>query len=426
MSTQFVNKLPRLFCSADVLNELIQKVQAQAGSDEIKKKHYADLPFAVEILDLPYTMVWTPATEDTTEILSDVGYPADRGSDALMLMFHRYDDGTAIEEIKAMVVATDSEGERGISSMCKDRGLGSNINAFYMAVIGTNRLLQDEGIYNQYSKLNHIKEGMLLDAEGGRISVKVVSGKDRPDMECFINKGTFNIDCKTRRPYADEDNEYNDDEEEAEGAHEEMSDFQIEDGVLVRYNGHATDVMIPTGVTAIGNGASMTFFQSGVEKVTVPDGVTTIGGYAFYNCGTMKSINLPASIETVEHHAFRQCSSLTTISIPDAVETVGRECFWGCVGLAEIRLPKNLKVIEEKAFSGCISVPEIEIPDGTEVIEDGAFWGDGCLKKVTIPASVKNIGDMVFCDCDNLTIYGIKGSYAEKYANDNDISFKTI
>ena len=424
MSTQFVNKLPRLFCSADVLNELIQKVQAQEGSDEIKKKHYADLPFAVEILDLPFTMVWTPATEDTTEILNDIGYPADRGSDALMLMFRRYDDGTDIEEIKAVVVATDSEGERSIGLMCKEIGLELSINAFYAAVIGTNRLLQDAGIYNQYSKLDHIKEGMLLDAEGGRISVKVVSGKDRPDMECFINKET--IKWKTMRPYADEDNEYNDDEEEAEGALVETSDFQIEDGVLVRYNGHATDVMIPTGVTAIGNGASLTFFQSGVEKVTVPDGVKAIGGYAFFDCGTMKSIDLPASIETVEHHAFRQCSSLTTITIPDAVETVGRECFWGCVGLTEIRLPKNLKVIEEKAFSGCISVPEIEIPDGTEVIEDGAFWGDSCLEKVTIPASVTSIGDMVFCDCDNLTIYGIKGSYAEEYANDNDISFKAI
>ena len=165
------------------------------------------------------------------------------------------------------------------------------------------------------------------------------------------------------------------------------------------------------------------FFNSGASNIKVPDSVTAIGGYAFYNCDNLETISIPENVKSIGNHAFRECRKLTSVKIPDAVETIERECFWGCVGIKEIILPKNLKKIEEKAFSGCISVSEIKIPDGTEVIEDGVFWGDKNLAKITIPGSVRSIGEMAFCSCGKLKIYGEKGSYAEKYALENEISF---
>lgn len=58
----------------------------------------------------------------------------------------------------------------------------------------------------------------------------------------------------------------------------QVEDFEIKDGVLVRYNGNDSDVTIPEGVTEIGN---LAFCMTGVENVIIPDGVKRIGGGAF-------------------------------------------------------------------------------------------------------------------------------------------------
>ena len=417
MGLQFIEKLPRIFCTEDALNELIQNVQSQLKNPS--ERHYEDLPFAIEIIGLPYTVVWTPATEDVKEVLSITGYPKDRGSDALMFMLPRYESGTDTDDIQAMIVAADHDGTRGLATMCRNNLLSSSINGFYTAVVGVNRFFQDEDIYSKYINLDPVKEGLLFDAKDGKIVATVVSGKERPDMECFIKNSLHSSYFKKRRPYSDEENTYDDTKEaKVEIA---KAEFQIENGILIRYNGKDTDVVVPDGIRTVGDGNSMTFFQTNVVSVQLPETVTAIGGYAFYNCNTLKKITIPDRVTSIGHHAFRQCSSLKSIRIPDGVSVIERECFWGCTGMEEITLPKSLKTIEEKAFSGCISVKSITIPEGTVSIDDGAFWGDAKLKSITIPASVTEIGEMAFCDCNNLTIFAPVGSFAEKYARDNNI-----
>ena len=69
-----------------------------------------------------------------------------------------------------------------------------------------------------------------------------------------------------------------------------MSDFQIENGVLVKYTGNGGDVVIPDGVTSIGNEA---FYEySSLTSVTLPDSLTSIGDSAFYNCSRLTSITM--------------------------------------------------------------------------------------------------------------------------------------
>lgn len=79
--------------------------------------------------------------------------------------------------------------------------------------------------------------------------------------------------------------------EEADFAAETNSsrpeDFVIEDGVLVKYVGPGGDVVIPDGVTCIGDYA---FSVSSIENVTIPDGVVKISDHAFYNCSALKSV----------------------------------------------------------------------------------------------------------------------------------------
>ena len=75
------------------------------------------------------------------------------------------------------------------------------------------------------------------------------------------------------------------------------------------------------------------------EKLTeaiIPDGVTSIGDYAFYNCSSLTSITIPDSVTSIGTYAFFKCKSLTEITIPDGVTSIGEETFGGCSSLTNV------------------------------------------------------------------------------------------
>ncbi len=93
-----------------------------------------------------------------------------------------------------------------------------------------------------------------------------------------------------------------------------MSDFVIENGSLIRYNGSETDIVIPemigdSRVTKIGE---MTFYwNNSITSIILPSSVTTIGMSAFESCGSLKSIEIPSSVSTIGLWTFENCPSLT-------------------------------------------------------------------------------------------------------------------
>ena len=89
------------------------------------------------------------------------------------------------------------------------------------------------------------------------------------------------------------------------------SDFTIENGVLTKYNGPGGDVVIP-------------------------DGVTSIGSYAFNNCTGMTSVTIPNSVTEIGDDAFWGCTSLTSVVIPNSVTSIGSDAFIGCTNLARV------------------------------------------------------------------------------------------
>ncbi|MBQ7960649.1 MAG: leucine-rich repeat domain-containing protein [Clostridia bacterium] len=68
-------------------------------------------------------------------------------------------------------------------------------------------------------------------------------------------------------------------------------------------------------------------------------------------------------------------------------------------------------------------ITEITIADGITHIGKRSFYGCINAQKVTIPETVTSIGDEAFANCDEITIYGVLGSYAETYAKANGIPF---
>ena len=67
-----------------------------------------------------------------------------------------------------------------------------------------------------------------------------------------------------------------------------------------------------------------------IKDLVIPDGVTSIGNYAFFNCSSLTSVTIPNSVTTIGRSAFYQCSNLTSVTCEATdVPSTGNEVFWG-------------------------------------------------------------------------------------------------
>ena len=135
----------------------------------------------------------------------------------------------------------------------------------------------------------------------------------------------------------------------------------------------------------------------------IPDGVTKIGSYAFYNCTNLTGVTIPDSVMSIENNAFSFCTSLTSIIIPDSVTSIGDLSFWDCTNLISITIPDSMTKIERFLFWGCTNLTSVTIPDSVTTIEVGAFESCGKLTSIIIPDSVTSIGNSAFKYCKGLT-----------------------
>ena len=192
-------------------------------------------------------------------------------------------------------------------------------------------------------------------------------------------------------------------------------DFVIENGVLTKYTGPGGDVVIPDGVTEIGDGA---FRRTDVTSVVIPDTVTRIGDSAFYQCRSLTNITIPDGVTQIGNAAFSS-TMLGSVTIPDSVERIEAKAFDNCFLLTDVDLGHGVKVIGEYAFQET-SIKDLVIPDSVRTIENGAFTYCRALCSVTIPPSVESIHKYAFINSQApgtiVKIYCEAGSVAETYA----------
>ncbi len=252
---------------------------------------------------------------------------------------------------------------------------------------------------------------------------------------------------------------------------------------LVAFEGESPDWEIPreiggVQVTAIGercfsNQGDMNYYtdeypdyhREYIRRVTIPEGIHTVGAWAFENCFNLIEVVFPESLRRIGAGAFSGCGLLMKLALPEGLQELGDYAFQGCHSLIEMRLPGSLQRLGSNPFADCshlarlvpdpaisflryergllidteqqkligctkeawddwLNVPEgirvigesalartpfeeIRLPSSLETIESYAFSCCTELRKLAIPAGVDHIGGNPFRGCqrlENLTL----------------------
>lgn len=205
-------------------------------------------------------------------------------------------------------------------------------------------------------------------------------------------------------------------------------------------------VHIPDTVTQIGNNA---FAGSGIAAVTLPEGLKTIASHAFYNTDQLTTVRFPDTLETLGSGAF-EGSGLVYVTLGDNLTLLGSAVFRDCADLCSVVLGTALTSVPSMAFANCISLETVTFPEGLDSIGTQAFAGCTALEQFMPGTCLKRIEQHAFADCssltavrlypgtdsiaqnafsgcsEELTMQGWNGSYASKWAEQNQVSFMPL
>lgn len=185
-------------------------------------------------------------------------------------------------------------------------------------------------------------------------------------------------------------------------------------------------------------------FRDKITAVRFPEGMTSVGDLAFYECSALTSVTLPESVKEVGWHSFAYCTSLTMLNL-GKVQRIEDAAFRDCVSLKSLRLPGTLTVLEYQAFYRCESLREVAVPASVtelgmtvfayctslvraevraevKALPDWTFYGCIRLAEVSLPAYMTGVNEYAFHDCESLNVISYAGSTEDREKIIGDIS----
>ena len=238
------------------------------------------------------------------------------------------------------------------------------------------------------------------------------------------------------------------------------------EAAITGYTGSGGNVVVPDtidGYKITGIGSSAFANNTLITSVTLGKNIKEIRNNAFSSCTHLESVTMSYN-STVEYTAsigdsvFIDCTSLAKVSLSENVASIGNYAFSGCSALESLILPESLTSMGSRMIEGT-AISSITIPKNVSSCGGGYYNSDNgplanskvlttvifeegmtaipsyilasddytsYVSKVIIPASVRSIGDYAFYKCNNMTIYGYTNSYAQQYAESNEIPFVSV
>ena len=214
-----------------------------------------------------------------------------------------------------------------------------------------------------------------------------------------------------------------------------------------------------------------------IKEVEIPEGMFTIGPGIFDSCTSIKKIFIPSSVKDISDSSFINCTNLTDIEadekninyvssngclykktireieglseeiskyinnylvkelfiVPEGefvtdenIIKIGNNSFRNCKKLNSVVITYGLITIGKNAFDNCTNLKTVSISEGVKEILSNSFSNCKNLKWVTIPESITYIDKDAFNSCPEINLICKEGSYGERFARENNISFKSF
>ena len=196
------------------------------------------------------------------------------------------------------------------------------------------------------------------------------------------------------------------------------------------------EISIEDGVTTIDSNLQ---FSVNVKKINISRSVTKINTAAFMYCYDLQSIKVdsengkymsekgilynkdmtrilcypagikdteffvPDTVKTIGDFAFYGTKALESINIPDSVTNIGTDAFGECSGLKEVVIPDSVTSMGEAVFYKCTSLEKVKLSVNITSPNPAVFQYCSSLKEVVLPESMKFISFFMFSHCKEIT-----------------------
>ncbi|MBR6391976.1 MAG: leucine-rich repeat domain-containing protein, partial [Eubacterium sp.] len=170
------------------------------------------------------------------------------------------------------------------------------------------------------------------------------------------------------------------------------------------------------------NQESPFYFCNDYYIISVWEGVTSIGSYAFQANRYLDEVALPSTLTKINRNAFANCESMFMINFPTNLTTIGAYAFHNCYALEKIILNDNLKTVGDYAFYNCNACDTLKIGSSVTRIGTEAFRNCQKISEINIPATLTTVGSAAFDMCIGLksvNITDLKAWCKIDFANDS-------
>ena len=163
---------------------------------------------------------------------------------------------------------------------------------------------------------------------------------------------------------------------------------------VVKYDGTSAEVVLGVdgyGVTQINDNV---FKDSSLKSIVIPDSVTSIGEYTFYNCTQLESVTFSNALVSIGKYAFAFCTKLESITLSNTLVSIGEYAFARCESLTSVEIPDSVNEIGTMAFNNCLSMTNVIISSSATRIGERAFSNSTSLEKIVFGGTKEQWNNM--------------------------------
>lgn len=160
-------------------------------------------------------------------------------------------------------------------------------------------------------------------------------------------------------------------------------------------------ISLPEGLRTIG---ILAFSEcSNLQTVYIPDSVTQIGKYAFYECTGMESVYIGNAVSKIGPSAFYNCKSLVSVRFPEGLQVLGDQAFYRCDSLTAVTLPAYITDMGRSVFAYCTNLLQVEVIAEVSTLPEWTFYGCEQLSVVVLPQTIEIVDEYAFKECNQLS-----------------------